>query len=112
MASASVIILVLQLTDAMRQAKTPAAPEQALPDPIAAVRRHDKDVGSTPAQIGLLTGRIRHLTGHAGVHPKDFHTRRGLIGLVNQRRKLLKYLRREKPVEYASLVATLKIRAR
>lgn len=96
----------------MPQDSSPAPAAALDSDPIAAVRRHDKDVGSTPAQVALLTGRIRHLTAHVGIHRKDFHTRRGLIGLVNRRRKLLKYLRRAKPVEYASLVAKLKIRAR
>ena len=55
---------------------------------IAAHRLHDTDTGSPEVQIALLTQRISHLTEHFKTHKKDHHSRRGLIRMVNQRRKL------------------------
>ena len=54
---------------------------------------HEKDTGSSEVQIALLTERINHLTEHFKVHKKDFHSRRGLLKLVGQRRRLLNYLK-------------------
>ncbi|PLV59998.1 30S ribosomal protein S15 [Thermotoga sp. KOL6] len=71
---------------------------------------HENDTGSVEVQIALLTARIKHLTEHLKVHPKDFHSRRGLMKMIGRRRKLLKYLRRTKPEVYRELIAKLGIR--
>jgi small subunit ribosomal protein S15 len=73
-------------------------------------RRHDKDTGSPEYQVAGMTERISYLTKHLKVHPKDFSTRRGLVALVNKRRRLLNYLAREDEDRYASLVSSLGIR--
>ncbi len=72
--------------------------------------RNDLDTGSSEVQIALLTERIKQLTEHFKVHKKDNHGRRGLIDLVNQRRKLLDYTKRKDFQKYASLIAELGIR--
>ena len=59
---------------------------------IAQYRSHEHDTGSPEVQIALLSERIAHLTEHLKVHQKDHHTRRGLLMLVGQRRRLLRYL--------------------
>ncbi|HCO70467.1 MAG TPA: 30S ribosomal protein S15, partial [Mesotoga infera] len=61
---------------------------------------HENDSGSTEVQIAILTARIRHLTEHLKKHPKDFHTRRGLLKLVGRRRKMLRYIKTKKPEVY------------
>ncbi len=68
------------------------------------------DTGSPEVQIALLTIRIKQLTEHFKTHKKDHHSRRGLIILVNQRRKLLKYLERSSTERYKSLVQKLGLR--
>ena len=73
-------------------------------------RLHEKDTGSAEVQIALLSERITHLTGHLGEHKKDFSSRRGLLKLVAQRRKLLDYLNREDSERYQSLIKALKLR--
>jgi len=73
-------------------------------------RTHERDTGSTQVQIALLTARINHLTEHFKVHKKDHHSRRGLLKLVGQRRRLLAYLKREDPEGYRALIAELGIR--
>jgi len=72
--------------------------------------KDDKDTGSSEVQIALLTARIRLLTDHAKENKKDNHTRRGLVLLVSQRKKLLKYLRRTNPESYIKLTQELSIR--
>jgi len=74
------------------------------------VKRHDKDVGSSEVQAASLTARILHLTQHISNNRNDNHTRRGLIALVNQRRKLLKYLKRKKPDIHAKTIVALGLR--
>ncbi|KAF2955526.1 30S ribosomal protein S15 [Marinitoga sp. 38H-ov] len=71
---------------------------------------NEKDTGSVEVQIALLTARIRHLTEHLKTHPKDFHSRRGLMKMVGKRRKMLKYLRKERPEVYKELISKLGIR--
>ena len=71
---------------------------------------HDKDTGSSEVQVALLTERIRSLTEHAKENKKDNHSRRGLVMLVSQRKKLLKYLRRTNPESYLKLTQELAIR--
>lgn len=73
-------------------------------------QRHDKDTGSPEVQIALLTERINHLTDHFKVHVKDFHSRRGLLMLVSQRRRLLDYLRDTNFGSYRQLIHELGIR--
>jgi small subunit ribosomal protein S15 len=62
-------------------------------DTIAEHRTHETDTGSPEVQIALLTERITHLTGHLKTHPKDHHSRRGLLMLVGRRRRMLDYVR-------------------
>lgn len=73
-------------------------------------RRSENDVGSSEVQIALMTGRIKYLTEHFKQHKKDFHSRRGLQALVNRRRKLLKYLKRQNLESYISLIKSLGLR--
>lgn len=73
---------------------------------------HSTDSGSSPVQIARLTKRIAHLNRHMQQHPKDKHTKHGLIQLVDQRRKLLKYMKRKDVYGYANLIASLGIKDR
>jgi len=73
-------------------------------------RRHEKDTGSPEYQVAGMTERITYLTGHLQQHPKDFSTRRGLVALVNRRRRLLNYLFREDINRYQEIVTSLGIR--
>ena len=66
-----------------------------------------KNVGSSEAQIALLTDRIRSLTEHVKMHKKDVHSKHGLVKLVSQRKKLLKYLRKTKLDSYDELIKNL-----
>lgn len=71
---------------------------------------HSKDTGSPEVQIALLTERITYLTEHFKMHKKDHHSRRGLLKIVNQRRRLLNYIRRINPPRYRKLIEELGIR--
>ena len=73
-------------------------------------RQHGSDTGSSEVQIALLSARINHLTDHLRSHRKDFHSRRGLIGLTGRRRKLLDYLKRTNLAKYTELLQRLKLR--
>jgi small subunit ribosomal protein S15 len=73
-------------------------------------KRADKDTGSPEVQVSLITGRIKYLTDHFKINKKDFHSRRGLQALVNKRRKLLVYLKREDRSRYMSLIEKLGLR--
>lgn len=73
-------------------------------------RCHEKDTGSPEFQVAGMTERISYLTKHLKEHPKDFSTRRGLVALVNKRRRLLNYLFREDINRYAELVSSLGVR--
>jgi small subunit ribosomal protein S15 len=77
---------------------------------IAEYGRGTGDTGSAEVQVALLSARIEGLTGHFGDHKKDHHSRRGLLRMVNQRRKLLDYLKRTDPSRYQSLIARLGLR--
>ena len=68
------------------------------------------DTGSPQVQVALLTARINELTEHFKVNPKDHHSRRGLLKMVSQRRRLLSYLRRTQPDTYRSLITRLGLR--
>ncbi len=73
-------------------------------------RLHESDTGSPEVQIALLTERINHLTEHLKVHKKDFHSRRGLLKMVGQRRRLLDYLMKTDIESYRQLIAELGLR--
>ncbi len=77
---------------------------------IAEHARGDADTGSPEVQIALLTQRVRDLTEHVRTHKHDHHTRRGLLKLVGQRRRLLNYLRKSDIERYREIVAKLQIR--
>jgi len=77
---------------------------------LEAFRQHEKDTGSPEVQIALLTERISNLTEHFQHHKKDHHSRRGLLHLVSQRRKLQTYLRRKDPERYQALIQRLGLR--
>lgn len=72
--------------------------------------RDGTDTGSTEVQVALLTARINELTEHLRTHSKDHHSRRGLLMLVGQRRRLLRYLERTSLERYRSLVSELGLR--
>lgn len=72
--------------------------------------RHSTDTGSPEVQIALLTTRINELQEHFKVHAKDHHSRRGLIDMVSNRRKLLKYLKRTDEEKYTNVIQVLKLR--
>jgi small subunit ribosomal protein S15 len=73
-------------------------------------QRSGKDTGSPEVQIALLTGRINGLAEHFKTHVKDFHSRRGLLVMVSQRRKLLDYLKRKDADKYRALIERLSLR--
>ena len=73
-------------------------------------RKGDEDTGSPEVQIALLTSRINHLTEHMKLHKKDYASRRGLLGMVSRRRRLLDYLRRVDPQRYLNVIGRLGIR--
>ena len=71
---------------------------------------HESDTGSPEVQIGLLTHRISYLTEHLKVHKKDHHSRRGLLMLVGQRRRLLNYVKNKDVKRYRTIIDTLGLR--
>lgn len=87
--------------------ETAAANRQAV---IEQFRVHQTDTGSPEVQVALLSQRIDHLTGHFKIHVKDHHSRRGLLKLVGQRRRLLDYLKKSDFERYQSLIQRLGIR--
>ena len=82
-------------------------------DTQAIIKEYQKDAsdtGSADVQIALLTARIRHLTEHFKTHKKDHHSRRGLLRLVSQRKKLLSYVKSSDITSYANLISRLGLR--
>ena len=77
---------------------------------ITKYRQHEKDTGSPEVQIALLSQRIDYLTEHFKVHKKDHHSRRGLLKLVGQRRRLLDYLKKSSVERYRTVVTSLNLR--
>lgn len=77
---------------------------------IEKYKTHETDTGSPQVQIAILTEEIKELASHLQDHKKDFSSRRGLIRKVGERRRLLKYLRREDPKAYEQLTADLKLK--
>lgn len=72
--------------------------------------KNGADTGNPKVQVAILTDRIRELTEHMKSHPKDFHTRRGLLMLVGRRRRLLSYIKKNDIFEYRELIKQLGIR--
>jgi small subunit ribosomal protein S15 len=77
---------------------------------IEKFRLHESDTGSPEVQVALLTERISYLTEHFKVHSKDHHSRRGLLKLVGQRRRLLDYLKSKNVERYKTIIGELGIR--
>ena len=72
--------------------------------------RHEGDTGSPEVQVAILTERIKNLTGHLQTHKKDFHSRRGLLIMVGQRRRLLDYVKSREQSRYETLIQRLGLR--
>lgn len=79
-------------------------------DLIERFKRHDDDTGSPEVQVALLTHRIEYLTEHLKAHKKDHHSRRGLLMLVGQRRRLLNYVKSRDVKRYRSIIEALGLR--
>ena len=82
-------------------------------DTQAIIKEYQKDpsdTGSVDVQVALLTARIKHLTEHFKTHKKDHHSRRGLLRLVSQRKKLLAYVKNNDLTTYANLISRLGLR--
>jgi small subunit ribosomal protein S15 len=77
---------------------------------ITRFQHHEKDTGSPEVQVAILSERINYLTDHFKVHAKDHHSRRGLIKLVGQRRRLLNYLKNKDIDRYRNLIEQLGLR--
>jgi small subunit ribosomal protein S15 len=77
---------------------------------MAEFKLHDLDTGSPEVQVALLTTRIKEITEHLKIHKKDFHTRRGLLKLIGQRRRLLGYIMKKDIDRYRKLIKALGIR--
>jgi small subunit ribosomal protein S15 len=77
---------------------------------IGSYRTHESDTGSPEVQVAILSERINYLTEHFKAHAKDHHSRRGLLKLVGQRRRLLDYLKQKDSDRYAELIKRLGIR--
>ena len=88
----------------------PSAKTTEKHDLIAAYRRDDKDSGSPEVQIALLTERIKHLTEHLRAARHDNSSRRGLLSMVGQRRRLLAYLHQKSPERYQAVLGRLGLR--
>jgi small subunit ribosomal protein S15 len=77
---------------------------------VETYRRSETDTGSPEVQVALLTAHITHLAPHFAAHKKDNHSRRGLLRMVNQRRKMLDYLKKKDLERYRALIASLGLR--
>ena len=73
-------------------------------------KTHETDTGSPEVQVAILTNRINYLTEHFKIHTKDFHSRRGLLIMVGQRRRLLDYLKKKDRSRYTALIGRLGLR--
>lgn len=77
---------------------------------VAKYRLSDTDTGSPEVQVALLSANIQHLTDHFAIHKHDHHSRRGMLKMVNQRRKLLDYLKGKDLARYHALIESLGLR--
>lgn len=98
------------MSGADRKVKDMAVTKERKAELIKTYGKNEKDSGSAAVQVALLTERIRELTEHMKFHKKDFHTRRGLLMLVGQRRRLLGYIKKNDINDYRELIAKLGIR--
>ena len=89
---------------------TPALKLQRRTEIVTSYARHETDTGSPQVQIALLTTRINHVNEHMKANKKDFGTQRGLLKMVGQRNRLLRYLKRTKQAEYQELIKSLGLR--
>jgi len=87
-----------------------ALPVEEKSEIIAQYQTHEGDTGSPEVQVAILTRRIRDLTEHLKVHKHDVHSRRGLLMMVGQRRRLLTYLNKKSPERYRTLITSLGLR--
>jgi small subunit ribosomal protein S15 len=87
-----------------------ASAEMAKQETIGEYRLHESDTGSPEVQIALLSKRISHLTEHLKTHPKDHHSRRGLLMLVGRRRRMLDYVRSIDVSRYREIIQRLGLR--
>lgn len=94
----------------MKSGKIMAIAQQEKRGVVENYRLHQTDTGSPEVQVALLSQRIEHLSGHFKTHLKDHHSRRGLLKLVGQRRRLLDYLKNNDFGRYQSLIGRLGIR--
>lgn len=85
-------------------------PKERKSEIIGSYRTHDTDTGSPEVQVAILSERIGYLTDHFKVHAKDHHSRRGLLQIVGQRRRLLDYLKGKDSSRYTDLIKRLGIR--
>ena len=79
-------------------------------DIISQFKITEKDTGSSQVQVALLTDKIKELTKHFQIHKKDFHSMRGLMGMVNRRKKLLSYMKKTSQEQYQKLIKKLSLR--
>jgi small subunit ribosomal protein S15 len=91
----------------MRNLYVPMLSKRIKENTLKDTRRHDTDTGSPEAQVALLTRKIEELSSHLRKHKKDFHSRRGLLQMVADRRKHLKYLSRKNEEAYTALIKKL-----
>ena len=77
---------------------------------ISEHKKNENDTGSVAVQVAILTSRIQQLTSHFKTHKKDLHSRRGLLRLVANRKKLLSYIKRKDIKEYTNIISVLNIR--
>ena len=80
------------------------------PEVVREYARHEGDTGSPEVQVAILSERINNLTGHLKTHKKDFHSRRGLLIMVGQRRRLLDYVKTRDQSRYETLIQRLGLR--
>lgn len=85
--------------------------EEDKPKIITKYQLHETDTGSPEVQIAIFTEKINELTRHLKTHKKDIHSRRGLLGMVSKRRRLLHYLQREDPARFTTIAKKLKLKA-
>jgi small subunit ribosomal protein S15 len=96
--------------EAKKMSQGPLHYESRKPTVVEKFRTHERDTGSPEVQVALLTERIHYLTEHFKTHKKDHHSRRGLLKLVGQRRRLLDYLKTKDTTRYRKLIDGLGIR--
>ncbi len=88
----------------------PAAGVERTAEVVREYARHEGDTGSPEVQVAILTERIKNLTEHLQIHKKDFHSRRGLLIMVGQRRRLLDYVKSREQSRYETLIQRLGLR--